>query len=122
MVKVLLLHYVKRYCFQTLYLGKVCLSLSYFRKNPIKISFWYKTVSPNPIFPALFVQKIKFCDFCEGTCHYNIRDAKYWICGWLLYLVSMFRGDSMLTICTKMNKLTVVHFENLREVATTLPC
>ncbi len=32
----------------------------------------------------------------------------------ILYLVSMFRGDSELTISSK-NKHTVVHFENVRE-------
>ena len=92
----LLQHYFRRYCIETLYLGNRPICYLLFSKNPIKMVFVFCFVleknSQNPIF-LYFCTATEFSDrFCEGVCHYNVTDTK------LCMLVPMFRGHSKLSI------------------------
>ncbi len=48
-----------------------------------------KIFSQNQIFSYTFVQETKFLDFCEGTCPYDVTEAKRWACWYLFFGINV---------------------------------
>ena len=44
-----------------------------------------KFFGQNPIFLYFCIQETKFLDFCEGACHYDVTEAKRWVCWYFIW-------------------------------------
>ncbi len=43
-------------------------------------------------FPYTFVQELNFATFCEGVCHYDVKEAKSWLSVYLPWFDEVYLG------------------------------